>query len=239
LFDITESGCFVNPPIPLPNARAFSEKEILQMEKEVLGLYLSGHPLAQYKEMIKNKISCSIDELGQGYTEDTAILAGTITSLKRSVTKRGETMAYFSLEDLTGSVEALLFPRNLLRFNDLLQNDLPILVKARLSFQEDKPKIMIDNMQSLEGLEKNIEDNCLSKLYIKIPSFLTEQQAWDKVLPIIEQYKGNVPLYLYFSETKKLIKSNRIYWVNTQSDLLNELRRLWGIESVSIVNKNE
>lgn len=237
LFDITGIDTSLYPPIKLPEVRDFTEKEILQMEKEVLGLYLSGHPLAQYKDLIKHKTSGSIEKIVQEPDGEMVTLAGIITSLKRTVTKKGETMAYFVLEDLTGSIDALLFPRNLVKFNNLLQNDLPVLVTGKLSLQEEQPKIMADRIRLLDSKEEDLDEGQYTKLYLKMPSSFQEQEVWDRLTPIIEQYRGDTPLYLYFPEKKSLIKSKRQYWVTVTPELLQKLENVLGTDAISIVHK--
>lgn len=237
LFDLTGMDSSFYPPIPLPEVRDFTEKEILQMEKEVLGIYLSGHPLAQYQDLIKLKTSGSIEEIVLEPEREIVTLAGIITALKRSVTKKGATMAYFVLEDVTGSINALLFPRNLVKFNNFLQNDLPVLVTGRLSLQEDRPKILVDRMSLLDSFEKEIDDSCYTKLYLKMPSSFQEQEVWSRLTPIIEQYRGDTPLYLYFPKQKKLIKSQRQYWVKVAPELLQQLENVLGADAISVVHK--
>ena len=246
LFDLAGVEKPVNPSISLPDVRGFSEKEILQMEKEVLGLYLSGHPLAQYDmSLIKSKIKLmlmTINDLETRHDQEKVTLAGIITSLRRSVTKRGQTMAYFVLEDLTGCLDALLFPSNFLKFNTLLDNDLPVLVTGRLNFQEDKPKIMVDNLKLLDSLVDESEqdhrsDKNTTKLFLKTPPDLNEQQLWEKIVPILVRYRGDTPLYMYFPQEEKVIKSNRNYWVKVLPDLIEELGEIIGPESISVVHK--
>jgi len=231
LFDFTAKKESYNPPVSLPQVRNHTEKEILQMEKEVMGLYLSGHPLTEYNTVIKNKTSHAIEELAQGKDDEMVITAGLITALRRSVTKRGESMAYFFLEDLTGSIECLLFPKKLLKYNSLLQNDLPVLIKGRLNLQEDKPKLFVENISSL-GTEVQ-QDH----LYLKVPAGMGETEIWVKLAPVIDQHRGNTPLYLYFPDIKKLLKSETRHWVNVSSELLKKLEALLGVDSVSIVRK--
>ncbi|MDD2211765.1 MAG: DNA polymerase III subunit alpha [Clostridia bacterium] len=226
-----------NPPILPPEVREFTKKEILQMEKDVLGLYLSGHPLSEYKELIKSKTSITINELEMNQDRERVTLGGIITALKRSVTRRGQTMAYFILEDLTGSLDALLFPSNFLKFNSFLENDLPVLVTGRLNFQEDKPKIMVDTIKPLDRLPRGTGSPGTVKLYLKIPPFLDEQQLWTRLIPILEQYQGDTPLYLYFPQEEKLIKSNRQYWVNVLPSLIQQLEKIVGVEAISVVQK--
>lgn len=233
LFDLAQGEAdqqnFACPPIPLPEVREFTEKEILQMEKEVLGLYLSGHPLAQYKAVLERKATGTIEELvAAGEDREAVTLGGIVTAPRRSVTKKGQTMAYFVLEDLTGSIDALLFPRNLLNYNQLLQEDLPVLVTGKLNMQDDKPKILVDRMKPLENAPSS------SKLYLKIPAALAEEEIWRRLRPVIEQYRGETPLYLYYPEQKKLIESKPCFWVNISSPLLQELEKILGSGAVSV-----
>ncbi|QNB47670.1 DNA polymerase III subunit alpha [Thermanaerosceptrum fracticalcis] len=237
LFDLTSTPASFKPSIPLPEVRDFSEREILQMEKETLGLYLSGHPLAEFMGVIRGKTTHVIEELAQATDGDLVVLAGVITAVRRTVTKRGETMAYFTLEDLSGSVEALLFPKNLAKFNNLLKTDSPVLVKARLNLQEDKPKIFVESISSLTNLEWQVEPGTATTLYLKISPNVDENLIWEELRPIIALYQGKTPLYLYFPHLKKLIKSKPEFWVNVLPQLMVELESLTGVEAISVVNK--
>ncbi|MCR4442578.1 MAG: DNA polymerase III subunit alpha [Peptococcaceae bacterium] len=233
LFDFTSKKNDLNPAVPLPRVRDFTEKEILQMEKEVLGLYLSGHPLAEYKEVIDRFVTHAIEELSPGQDGEMVCLAGLISAIRRTITKKGETMAYFILEDLTGSIEALLFPKSLLKYNRLLQEDMPLLVRGKLSLQEDKPRLFVESMEFLAGKEEARQES----LYLKIPPYLNESGVWKELIPVVERYRGNTPLYLYFPGTKKLIRSDSRYWVSVTANLLKELESLLGVDAVSIVKK--
>ncbi|HHZ17433.1 MAG TPA: DNA polymerase III subunit alpha [Peptococcaceae bacterium] len=229
--DAAEKEAFACPPIPLPDVREFTEKEILQMEKEVLGLYLSGHPLAEYKEVMARRTNGSIADLvAAGEDRDAVTLAGMITALRRSVTKKGQTMAYFVLEDLTASLDAMLFPRNLMKYNQLLKEDLPVLVTGRLSLQEDEPKFFVDRIQPLE----NDNTQRPGKLFLKISGSVNEEELWQKLRPVLGLYRGETPLYLYYPEKNKLIKSNEQYWVEVTPLLLQELKNILGEGAVSV-----
>jgi len=237
LFDFTSQKTAANPPIPLPPARDFSEQEILQMEKEVLGLYLSGHPLAQYQEVIKRRTSHLIEELGSQNEEEIVIVAGLITAIRRTVTKRGETMAYFILEDLTGRLETLVFPRVLSRVNDLLRTDAAVLVRGRFTMQEDKPKLILESMELLDEAAASAESGGEERLYLKITGFQGEKEAMTALLPIIEKYSGTTPLFLFFPNSRKLIQCASRYWVKATPELRRELEEILGPDSTSLVKK--
>ena len=164
--------------------------------------------MAQYKSLIERKIRLTISELEARHDQEKVTLAGIITALRRSVTKRGQTMAYFVLEDLTGSIDALLFPSNFLKFNNLLDNDLPVLVTGRLNFQEETPKIMVDNLKLLDSLvdeseHDRISDTKTKKIFLKSPVDLNEQEFWEKISPVLARYRGDTPLYLYFPQRRE------------------------------------
>lgn len=224
--------------ITFPEVREFTSKEILQMEKEVMGLYLSGHPLSEYRGLLQQKKCTIIEELNLEWDRKWVTLGGIITTLKRTITRKGQTMAYFTLEDLTGSLEALIFPSNYLKLNKFLAEDLPVLVEGRLNFQEDQPKIMVDNLKPLDDLVNLEETKSSSKLYLKIAPVYSERQIWEKLAPLVETYTGDTPLYLYFPAEEKLVKSMRHYWVKVVPDLIQELQKLQGIDAVSVVQED-
>lgn len=220
----------VHPPISFPPVRDFSSAEVLQMEKDVLGLYLSGHPLSGYKEIIAKTNAVLIEELKE--EDDGAIitLAGLITAVRRSVTKRNETMAYFVLEDLTGTIDVLVFPKKMAQYNSMLKNDLPVLVRGRLNMQEDKPKLFVESIKSLEDQDKE-------ELYLKIPADLEEDSLGSQLWPIVEEYPGEVPLYLYFKEANRLLLCDRERWITLSPELLSRLEDLLGREAVRVMKK--
>lgn len=225
LFDLAIDNGAANLTILLPDARDFTPQEVLQMEKEVLGLYLSGHPLTEFRDLIEKYAVYNIDDLHQAQDGEIVTLAGLIAAVRRSVTKRGETMAYFILEDLTGSMEALLFPRKLTEYNNLLQNDLPVLVKGRLNLQEEKPKLFVEDIKPLEKKE------CL---YLKIPAGMDEEGIQNGIIPIVKRHPGSTPLYLYFPAAKKLILSDKKYWISVSPELFARLEEILGAGSVSV-----
>ena len=142
LFDVGEAAGFSLdfPEIKLPNVEDFSQRDILAMEKEILGLYVSGHPLQEYTQILKSKTKHQIADLSQEEDGRRLTIGGVITTLRRTVTKRGETMAYCTLEDLTGSIEVLVFPKTLQKFHSIIETDRIVLMTGRINLQEDNPK---------------------------------------------------------------------------------------------------
>ena len=151
LFDFGEETGLTSryAPIPLPNLPEFEKQELLAMEKEILGLYVSGHPLDDYKQVIHEKTSVTIAELNEEYDQQKVIVAGMIENFKISTTKKGDTMATVQFEDLTGNIDMLVFPKPFVRFREMIQKDAIVLVKGRYLAQDDNPKLSAEEILPL------------------------------------------------------------------------------------------
>ena len=152
-FDDPDAGGASEPP--LPNAPEFSYAELLAMEKEVTGLYLSGHPLAPYAAAHQaigadriDRILESFEEESGEYRDGMAVtLLGMVSAVQTKTTKTGAAMAYVTLEDLYGSIEMLVFPKTLSQFGPMLQGGSVITVAGRLNAREDEaPKLLCDHV---------------------------------------------------------------------------------------------
>jgi len=129
------------PPIPeLPVS------EILEMEKESLGLYISGHPLTPYQTELARKVSCPVRGLSSQTDGTRVIIGGLAASVRRSTTKRGDMMAYLTLEDLSGAVQVLVFPKTYLNVSGLLEPGAILLVEGRVNRQEEGTKVFCESV---------------------------------------------------------------------------------------------
>jgi len=209
----------------VPDLPEFSDKELLAMEKEMLGFYVSGHPVAPYARQIKSQASHDISRLSSLEDGAQVTVGGIITYVRRTVTRRGEAMAYVTLEDTSGVVEVLIFPRVYARLNPLLEEDRVVVLSGRLSRNEDEFKIFADKIQWLPEINSK-------KLYIQV---FNRQKTLEKIKPLLDEYPGQTPVYLYFPDTKKCIIADRKYWVNPEEALLAQLKEICGADSVKLV----
>ena len=161
----------------------YSHTELLQQEKEVSGLYLSGHPLDAYREQSVRFASNSIKELTG---EDAHKLDGnhvrivcTIVKNRMMTTKSNTMMAFTSVEDLTGTMEVIVFPRVLDTFRDALKENAVVVIEGRLSVREDEPsKLMAESISPIEGYDPkrpqanrpNLMRDAAQRLYVRLPS---------------------------------------------------------------------
>lgn len=232
--------------IKYPEIKEFDKKHLLFMEKEMTGLYLSGHPLEEHKEVLKNKTSINIGEIiSSGSLEESnegilledkkvkdgqkVKIGGIITSVNKKLTKNNDMMAFVELEDLYGIIELVVFPKVFNKVRHLINEDAIILVSGRVSIREDEaPKILCEDISELVG-------SSIEKIYIRIDTEEELQPSLKQLKIICPSYKGSIPIYLYVKSINKAFIMNKELWVNGEKELLTFLKNQFGIENVKVV----
>lgn len=229
--------------INYPNINEFDKKYILQMEKEMTGLYFSGHPLEEYEATLKAQTSHAISDIIskeslEGNMVDTisgikdgdkVIVGGMIIHVSKKLTRNNDMMAFIVLEDLYSSIEVIVFPKIFNTARSIINEDEVVLLKGRVSLREDEqPKIICEVIEPL--IKINSE-----KLYI-----LVEQQKDIKIKlqqakGIFLQYKGNMPVYFCTNKERKKFRTDRELWVNGNRELMDKLREMFGENNVKIL----
>ena len=217
-----------------------TKKDLLDMEKEMLGLYVSGHPLDEYMDVIKKEATVTskdleneeqVDDIQEmenktDYDGKVVTVCGILSHRKTLITKSGNQMMFAELEDLYGSLELIIFANVLQNNSSLLQDDNIVKIIGKVSYKEnEKTKIIVSQIQLLE---KN------KKLYIRIPKDKLELEgAVISYIKNIEQtYRGNIPVYIFYDGTKKIKLLNRSLWLNSNEDTLKKLEIAFGAENV-------
>ncbi|MEI3015223.1 MAG: DNA polymerase III subunit alpha [Ruthenibacterium lactatiformans] len=205
---------------------------LLQMEKEVSGLYLSGHPLDHYRPVIEKVSTCRISELvgenAHAYDEQNVTLVCTVVRTKTINTKAGGMMAFITVEDLSGSMEVLAFPKVLLAASEAVHDNAVVVIKGRVSYKEDEPsKLIADSIVDVERYEpdkiKTDIKSTKNGLWLKLSSMRSE--SFEETKNLLQIFEGNFPVYMYFEDTKQRMLAPKSLWC-TQSDLLvSELER--------------
>jgi len=204
----------------------FEKMPKLANEKEMLGLYISGHPLLGFEKHIARKVDCSVAGLSD--TPDGAIVkvGGVITNLQRKWTRKGDLMAVFDLEDLEGSVEVMVFPRTMQEHGPKLIDDAIVLVRGRTE-NDDLPKLFAQDIEIVEDLSDN------SPVRVKIP---IEHQLPGRIADlksILAAHPGESPVELHLSE-RQVLRLPDDYAVNNANGVIAELRVLLGPDSVLV-----
>ena len=234
LFDLDED---MNEGISLPELSDFPEREILDMEKEYLGLYLSGHSLTAVLPQLQSYISSDILTCLEGEEEKKVALGGLITGFRQNVTKKGEMMASFVLEDLTGGIEVLVFPRVYAQTH-ALGNDQVIVLVGKYIIRDEERKIFVEKITKLVDLKPTqdfeptiVPKNSLTqtvgkRLYLRFPDHNSD--LMPTVLSILQRFPGSQPVYFYFEDNKKVIEGNREFWINDGDELKKALQLVLG-----------
>ncbi len=236
LFDIAGDNSFQKTD-DLPKLKEFLPKERLAMEREVLGIYVSGHPLAGYEERFGRKVSCTSlsfqktedDEESRIEEGEKVIIGGMVMGVSVKYTRKNEKMAIVMLEDFHGAIETLFFPKAYERYGMYLKDEEVLLVRGRANVSADgKANVIAD---SAEILELDGEDAPKS-LWLKMAA--GEKVTAAQIKEVLAAHKGDIPVYIYQEETKQKMKAERQFWVTWDEPLREELGRLLGEKNVVV-----
>ena len=211
----------------LPQIEEFSDKERLALEKEMLGFYISGHPLEQYRpllERITGLTDCA--SLKEARDRSTVKVGGVVSQVRSIHTKKGRPMAFVMLEDLTGSVEIIVFSDLYEKRSDIFQEDSPLVVQGRVDLKEDEEvKIIADQAVQLPREPR--------QLFIKIGA-ATAPPALAKLSRILRSAKGGLPVYLFFEKEKKMIMLDESFQASAEPLFLEKIEKLLGAGSARL-----
>ncbi|MGN0326791.1 MAG: DNA polymerase III subunit alpha [Lachnospiraceae bacterium] len=237
LFDLADEQEKQSYAIVLPKGMGeYPDEMLLAFEKEVLGVYISGHPLAAYEGMWNKVIASKTtdfyldDETGAVIAQDNAktSVGGIITEKRIQYTKRNEAMAYLTIEDLVGSVEVIVFPKAYRTYSSLLVEDAKVIIKGRVSLEEDKNgKLICESIIPFEEVTKSI--------WLQFKNEAEYESALEKIGKLLDGSDGRDTVKLYFAETKqvKVLPPNKA--VHADRVLQEQLEGILGKENVKIV----
>ena len=244
----TPSGAAVSA-VPLPDIPEFTAVERMNMEKDTTGLYLSGHPMEDYRPLAKRAGAVPIHAImsdfeGQDGPKRFAdgqnvIVAGVITASRTRTTKNNTLMAYVTIEDELASMELLCFSRVIDQCGSYMQVNTPVLVKGRLSVRDEKPpQIMCDSLYPLEsGLPPAAAQPARrpaqkeSTIYLRFPS--ADSPAFRHIRLVMTMFEGGTPVKIRLADTGKLLGTHCL----NHPALLQECREWLGSENVVVKEK--
>lgn len=220
--------------VTMPDVGEYTKEDMLAFEKEVLGIYVSGHPLQEYEELWKKNIKNTtldfafdeeIDAVRVRDGEET-IIGGMVTSKTIKTTRKNSIMAFITLEDLFGTVEVIIFPRDYERNRTKIEEDNKIFVKGRIAVEEDKPAKLI--------CQKIIKfDEVPKRIWIKFENKQAYEQAQENLSKAIASNEGHDSIYVYCTQEKQ---QKRIPHIMASKELINTLIGFFGKENVKVVD---
>jgi len=202
----------------------FEKTEKLRFEKEMLGLYISDHPLAGIEDALRRKSDCTVPELKELADGEFRAVGGVVTNLQRKYTRKQDLMAVFELEDLEGSVEVMVFPRSMLKFGHMLRDDAVVVVKGRVKANDDERQMICNEIEIFEVRDRN------GSVTIKLGASALEQPKLDALKAVILRHPGESDVLIEFEDLgkKKKVRLSQKYGVDPASSLMGELRVLLG-----------
>jgi DNA polymerase-3 subunit alpha len=226
--DATAGAGAIDPPLPIPD-REFEKMQRLQYEKEMLGLYVSDHPLMGIEHQLRRKADCTIAELRDiptGGDPGVRTVGGVITGLQRKYTKKGELMAVFVLEDLEAAIEVMVFPKTMIEIGPKLADDRVVCIRGRLDTRDDQPKIVAMDVLLVEVSHRT------PPLKLSFPAHLFDEAKATTLKRLLTAHPGESPVLITLgTQTLRLPDEFR---VDESRGLRGELLTEFGPEALRV-----
>ncbi|RJQ32924.1 MAG: DNA polymerase III subunit alpha [Actinobacteria bacterium] len=215
----------------LNDEEEMDSRQLLSYEKEMLGLYVSGHPLAGMEGVLNNFSDLALMYLKEQNDGVVKTVAGIVSRISQINTKKGDLMAFLTLEDLGGSVEVVVFPKIYEDKRAILAEDKLLTIKGRIDKKEDDVKIIAMSIEEIDAKSANPANRCL---YIKINTDAYNQETISSMRSILASHPGPTPVLLELEDDSGLtkFKFGKEYQVNPQGKLISELRELIGVTAI-------
>ena len=235
-FDIAEEETRAAFMIRVPDVGEFDQEVLLEFEKEVLGIYLSGHPLDAYSEILKKNTTARTidflrDEEGRVIVHDQsmATIGGIISKVTNKSARNGKPMAFLTLEDLFGTVEVIVFPADYVLNRPLIVEGKRVLIKGKVTIDSDADgKLIAERIIDLEETGK--------ELWIQFQNRADyeKHERYINSLNTVDELRGQTPIRLYLKEEKQIRKMPASYNINLDEDFLSVLKGRFGDENVKV-----
>ena len=236
LFDIVSEDQKEDFEVKMPDVGEYSKEMKLAFEKEVLGIYISGHPLEEYQEMWRRNITNTTadfmmdEESGEVAAQDGRIvtIGGMIAEKKIKYTKNERVMAFLQVEDLLGSIEVIVFPGQYEKFGKEIVEDNKVFIRGRVSLEEEKDgKLICEQITPFENVTR--------KLWIKFATKEEYEGRKEELFDALRQSEGKDSVVIYVAQPKMMNALPRNWNVHAGEELVERLTKLYGAENVKVV----
>ena len=237
-FDIVSEEEKKEFEIRMPDLEEFDKETILAFEKEVLGIYLSGHPLEGYRDIMEKMATARTADFQQdeetGFPKvidgQKAILGGMITDKTIKYTKNNKVMAFFTLEDLVGTVEVVVFPRDYEKCQVLLNDEEKVFIQGRVSAEDDRPsKLILEKIRSFEDIPR--------ELWIQFPDREAYGEKEQELLADLKQSPGKDSVVIFLRDVKAMKKLSAAYHVEITDSWLESMCKKYGVSNVKVLQR--
>jgi len=223
--------------ISYPAVEEFSNEEKLAMEKEVLGIYASGHPLQEYEAVMEKNITATTadfmidDETGKAKAQDQVpyVLGGIISDKTVKLTRHNQNMAFVTLEDLRGTVEVVVFPRDYSIYQNELQEDAKVFIQGRAQVSEEEAKLICSQVIPFNQVPKEVWIQFTDK-----EAFFAENSA---LMSILQEHRGSDPVVIFCKKERAVKRLSSAYSVKKDEELMKILYQRYGSENIKVIDK--
>ena len=223
--------------ITYPDVEDYSNEQKLAMEKEVLGIYASGHPLDEYREVLgKNATASTTDflideETGHAKAKDQVpyILGGMVAGKTVKLTKNNQNMAFITLEDLRGTVEVIVFPRDYALYQNYLKEDAKVFIRGRASISEEEGKLICEQVVPFDQVPKEI--------WVQFEDKEAYFKESEHFMQILKEHKGTNPVVVFCRKEKAIKRLSPSYSVKDDDQFLEVLHAHYGFGNVKVIDK--
>ena len=229
LFDMfgEDDGVSAND-LNIPNIAEWDEKDLLTFEKELLGFYVSGHPLGENADLIRRYGTFSISKVHEINEGDTGVLTGgMINFVKRVTTKKGDPMAILDIEDLDGHIEVVVFPKTYAKVSHLIEEDKVIFMSAFADVKDKSVQLLAENMWTMEDMMMEFT----KEVHIRLYEAHNNRETVDQLVQICKAHRGEVPIIVCVSCTNGdigFIKTHVSFSVDMSHEFLTKVKDLLG-----------
>ncbi len=219
----------------LIEADEWSEKERLAKEREVVGFYVTGHPLRKYEVEYKSFANFHIGEVQENEEIENVRACGVITNVRTKIDRAGKEMAFFSIDDFTGSCDCLMFSKIFAEYGKYVQKEEPVFVVGNLESSGDTVKMHINKLLPIDIARKELSGS----IRINVVKEKVTLEKLRGLRPILEKNSGKIPVFiqLFSNGCKSSIYALKEYRVDLSGDLFTELNKLFGEESFQLIPK--
>ncbi len=238
LFDLVPEEDKKDYEIRMPDAAEFDKETLLAFEKEVLGVYISGHPLEEYEDKWKKNITAKTtdflldDETGTAKVQDSqkVTVGGMLVHRTIKYTKNNKTMAFLTLEDLVGTLEIIVFPRDYEKYRSYFEDEARIFAEGRVTIEEEKNgKLILERVYSFDETPK--------ELWLQFPDMASYQSQEPRVLEELRAFDGQDDVVVYIADRRVMKRLGPQWRVAAAGPLVQSLRDVFGQNNVKVVEK--
>jgi DNA polymerase-3 subunit alpha len=217
-----------------PRLDELPHEELLAMEKEMTGFYVTGHPLDKYREIMKSYTAVGLLSEGEYGDGQPVKVAGLVAGAKRITTKSGDMMCFVALEDFTGQVEVVVFPRLFERVGRFVLPDAAVAVSGRLNVGEETVKVIAEDIAPLEAGAQLASGKKSGEVRLRLGDGQENDAVFDLLKGVFARHRGQAVVYLHFTASRRIVRTDRQYWLDPTPEALKELEEILGPGTVQV-----